>query len=102
MRNRMVAAVALGMLGALQAEPRREDELKGAKLDELELGPSGIQRKAPAPEVRREAPPPPGRFNQAVFDRITGRSDADVAERLQKQAAKLARRAMRAGHAVDE
>jgi hypothetical protein len=102
MRNRLALA-AMATALAHQSAPRADDDLRGVPLDELELGPGGIQRKAqaPKPEVRRVAHAR-REPNWDRYERVTGRSDEDILERRAKQAEKLARRAKRAGHRAEE
>lgn len=64
MHRRAMLGVAL-LAGLAAAAPRRDDDLRGAKLDDLELGPNGIQRKAP----KASAPTP----NQAKAARKKNR-----------------------------
>ena len=42
--------IALSMMGVVPQPPKRpEDDIEGVPLDELELGPNGIQRKKQEP-----------------------------------------------------
>jgi hypothetical protein len=107
--RRTVLAVGLAQaaLASMLSEDRQrngEEDLRGVDLDDLELGPDGIQRKTAIRDARQPVhyrdqvqPPPPPIRPGSRFDRITGRTDEDILERMSKQQAKAMRRAAAAG-----
>lgn len=48
----LLLALAAVTVPEFPLPPRKEDDLKGVPLDELEFGPNGIQRKKPAPPAK--------------------------------------------------
>jgi hypothetical protein len=99
LRNRLLSLALMN--AALAQGSAFTQDVSRARLEDLELGPDGIQRKDRPPTQREHAKPETVRgapFKPArPRYRLRDRSDEDIIARIAKQLAKRERRARRAG-----